>query len=531
MKALALTLGHNSSAIYIDDGYIVAGYEEERLNGIKASSVFPEMAINNLRYFYDIPDDVKVCVSHWFLDGKLPSSNKYWAPSVIKHFFPNNEIISVNEEFTHHDAHMMSAEVFAGDDFPYSHHIFVVDGFGTLGECYSVYEVNGPAIELKFRVHGFKHSIGLFYQYATAYCGMTMHQHEYKMLAYETHMNELAPCPYKMRDINEYIDAFSDAHIWVGKQVKETQLESLESIQSTVNIYLDFFLDFAKQAILGDPQEPRNKRILVSYFTQRHTENVLRTLFNDFKPQNLIVVGGVFYNVKVNSMLADMTPGKFCAMPLAGDQGAGLGVYQNTFSDLKWPNNLNWGTRPSFDFNHNMSPDIRRGDVMEVGAELIIRGMVNVVRGAMEFGPRTLCNTSTLALPSPVNAKYINDMNARTNEMPFALVVTEEQARKLFVDIDKIHRSLGYMIITRKFKQGKHGNYLGGAHYYPFTDEYTCRPQITDDPFMVKLLDEFGPLINTSFNYHGQPIVYDQAQITYAHEKENETHKISTIIV
>jgi predicted NodU family carbamoyl transferase len=352
------------------------------------------------------------------------------------------------------------------------------------------------------------------------------------MLAYEVHMSELAPCPYKMRDIDDYIDKFSDSHLWTGRHVEETQLESLKSVQSAINIQLDLFISFIKgqKLTLGDPNESRNKRILVSYFTQRHTENVLRAMVNRVNPENLIVVGGVFYNVKVNSMLADLTPGKFCAMPLAGDQGAGLGVYQMMFKDLKWPGHLNWGIRPHFNFKDDTCKGIRHGDVMEVGAELIIRGMVNVVRGAMEFGPRTLCNTSTLAIPSPVNARYINDMNARTNEMPFALVVTEAQARKLFVDIDKIHRSLGYMIVTRKFKPGKHGNYLGGAHYYPFTDEYTCRPQITNDPFMVKLLDEFGPLINTSFNYHGQPIVYDQAQIAYAHTKENETFEVSTII-
>jgi predicted NodU family carbamoyl transferase len=148
----------------------------------------------------------------------------------------------------------------------------------------------------------------------------------------------------------------------------------------------------------------------------------------------------------------------------------------------------------------------------------------------MEFGPRALCNTSTLSLPTLQNAEFINKMNDRTNEMPFALVMTDGQAKDLFEDIDKIHRSLEYMIVTRRFKRGKQVGLEGGAHYYPLQDMYTCRPQITRDPLMVSLLEEFGPLINTSFNYHGQPIVYDQKTIEAAHENESKYYNITTIV-
>jgi hypothetical protein len=36
-------------------------------------------------------------------------------------------------------------------------------------------------------------------------------------------------------------------------------------------------------------------------------------------------------------------------------------------------------------------------------------------------------------------------------------------------------------------------------------------------------LEEFGPLINTSWNYHGVPIVMTTEQIIYTHTKERES--------
>jgi predicted NodU family carbamoyl transferase len=528
MQSLVLTLGHNSSAILVSDGRIIAGYEEERLTGIKSDSAFPEHAIRELTtLLHDIPDDVEVLVDHWFLDGELPLPNKYWKPDFLRFLFPNHKVIGLSG-VTHHDTHALSAEVFAGADFPKNHHTFVVDGFGTFGECYSVYEGD----RLVKRSIGFGKSIGLFYQYATAFCGMKMHQHEYKMLAYETHINEIIPCPYRIRLLNSLIDQYSHLFDPFGPEVIETSLSSLDFIRSRVdNVLNSYMLQVRHESmIIGSVSDERNIRILVAYFTQRLAENVLRRVFYEFKPENLIVVGGVFYNVKLNSMLCDMTPGKFCAMPLAGDQGAGLGLYQHIHGDLVWPNHLFWGTRRPFVDNH-VSGLVVSDHIDTIKAQLYINGVVNVVRGAMEYGPRTLCNTSTLALPSLDNAATINRMNDRTNEMPFALVVTEAQANTLFEDLDKVHKSLEYMIVTRRFRRGHQTGLEGGAHYYPLEDLYTCRPQVTSEPMMVDLLNEFGPLINTSFNYHGQPIVFSQEQIERAHMNERMEFPITTVVM
>jgi carbamoyltransferase len=241
------------------------------------------------------------------------------------------------------------------------------------------------------------------------------------------------------------------------------------------------------------------------------------------------VTGGVFLNVKVNSLLADLTPGKFCAMPLAGDQGAGLGVYRRYLGDLKWPDHLFWGIRDAM--TSTVGGIINQGTIELVKDEIIDKGMVNLVRGSVEFGPRALCHTSTLALPNKNNVEEINQMNGRDTIMPMALVCTERQARDLFEDVGKVHKSLEYMIVTRRFKKSRHIGLDGGALWYPRTDEYTCRPQTTKDPLMMELLEELGPLINTSFNVHGVPIVFTQAQIEASHIYENQRSQITTILM
>lgn len=531
MRSLVLTLGHNASAILVDDGLIYAGFEEERLSGIKSDSQFPLWSIMRLRELYSIPRYVKTCVGHWFLDGQLPLDDpKHWRPDLIRQLFPDTEILSLNPSFTHHDSHLESAEVFVGDDFPSDHHVFVMDGFGTQGEVISVYHVKDKTADKVLGIYGFHNSLGLMYQYATAFCGMKPHQHEYKMLAYEAHIDEVVG---DTSIIDVWIDEVSH-HSFKSliNQRPESQLPNLMNYRDEVYHILQNYLDYIglNRLNYADLSLIRNRRIAVSYFVQRHVENVVRDIFTIINPTNLVVTGGLFLNVKVNSMLCDMVPGKFSAMPLAGDQGAGLGVYQHHFGDLKWPGHLFWGQRDEI-IKTNVHGIVINGGIEDLRSQLYGNGMVNLVRGPMEFGPRTLCHTSTLAIPTMENTVRINQMNGRTTEMPFGLVVTQKQAEVLFKDIDKVHKSLEYMILTRDFQKGRQMGLEGGAHHYPLQDRYTCRPQITYDHVMFNLVSEFGPLINTSMNVHGQPIVYDQKQIEYAHMKERETFPITTVIM
>lgn len=530
MYSLAISLGHNSSAVLIEDGRVVGGYEEERFTGKKADSIFPGHSILELRKRFDLPKDTDCYIGHWFIDAQLPGTNKYWDPEFLREIFPNGSIDSLSSDFTHHDSHLESAMVFAGSGFADRYHAVVADGFGSFGECISIYEVHGGAYRLLHRVFGFEKSLGMLYQYATAFMGMQMHNHEYKMLAYEVHLPEVLE-PWEIDLLKEMIFDTSIDYIRKTRNLAltsefdpVTKIEALPNVQEHINSILS---DVLRKLDMMEATQ-YDKRVVISYFVQHVVEAVMTSYVGLYNPTNLLVVGGLFYNVKLNHMLADSVQGKFCAMPLAGDQGAALGVYQAYKGDLVWPDNLAWGHRDLdmdlHDLPQGMHLVTHEHDMWNMIAKnLRNKGWVNIVRGPMEYGPRALCNTTTLAIPDTTIAMDINRANARTMEMPFAPVMTAAQAHAKFHNISRIHKSLEYMIVTRAYLPGEAGSMRGAAHYYPEEKIFTGRPQITSDPMMVSLLEEFGPLVNTSFNFHGVPIVRSPEQIIDTHVRQWQT--------
>lgn len=536
--SLVLTLGHNASAIAVEDGNIIAGYEEERFTGKKSDSSFPIQAITRIRDIAQVEKFDDICIGHWFTAGQLVES-KYADFSYLESLVADKaDIHSIEDGFTHHDSHMLSAEVFAHHyGIPLQHTAVVADGFGTFGECISIYQVTGSSRRLLNRYFGFDKSLGLLYQYATAFLQMKMHNHEYKMLGYEAHIDSVLGSELKQR-LHELIH--KEATAWIKNTMNNpismthdplVNTAALAQTQNSINEILMNVLDEI------DPDEKLDlyeKRVVISYFVQALVESVMCSIIGLYKPSALVVSGGLFYNVKLNHLLANMVD-KFCVMPLAGDQGAGLGVYQNVHGDLTWPGHLFWGIR-NLDQSHEGSGLITTNDTdfaLEVmHTQLRKRGFVNVVRGAMEFGPRSLCNTATLALPTLESVDVINRMNDRTTIMPMAPVMSAEQANHYLEGCDKIVGSLDYMVVTRNVKVGLEDKMLGASHYYPASNTHTCRPQIiSEDDWVSQLTYEFGPLINTSFNYHGVPIVFDKASIEYSHKQQNKVAEIKTVVI
>lgn len=534
--SLAISLGHNSSAVLIDqDGNITGGYETERFNEIKSSSAFPTEPMfrllddNNLK-----PDDVDVYIGHWFTSGELPSvTTKHCNWEILQKF---NGVYSLSSDFTHHDSHLESALVFAGEEFG-DCKIFVMDGFGTMGESISIYTNTPFGYKLELRVFGYRNSLGLLYQYATDFMGMKMNNHEYKILAYEVHIDEIGVNKDSL-DIDAQTYAREILQRIFEKKF-EKDFDPLVNVSALLEVQTQIkkFLQDALTAANVDLNNLQHRRIATAYIVQQIVERVVLQLRKLFPSDNLLLVGGLFYNVKLNSMLCD-TAKKFCVMPIAGDQGAALGVYQYHLGNLKWPGHAFWGVRNLQDMQSNnglIVVDYEDDALHHIESEIGRIGFVNLVRGAMEFGPRALCHTSTLALPTLDVTSIVNQVNNRTAEMPMAPVVTQKQAREIFKDVDKVHKSLEYMILTREYRSNLRAHeMLGAAHFYPDTAVYTGRPQITNDPLMKTLLNNHGPLVNTSLNYHGVPIVFEEGSIVNTHNAQRANRPdldIKTIVI
>ena len=201
MPDLVLSLGHNSSSILVDDNKILCGYEEERFSGIKSDSHFPIKSMLAIRKFF--PEEFEninnIYISHWETYGDVTKmSKKHFNEDQLNTIFNNNvpKIISHNSPmFTHHDAHMVASKIYAEKD---TDNYIVADGFGNFNEVLSIYSRD----QLIFRAHGYGKSLGLWYQYTTAFLGLKMNQDEYKLLGYEAHIQKvISKCELSISDL------------------------------------------------------------------------------------------------------------------------------------------------------------------------------------------------------------------------------------------------------------------------------------------------------------------------------------------
>ena len=552
--ALMLTLGHNSSAVYFD-GKKAVGYEEERLNRIKSSSAYPRLAIEEIEKNIKIEPGSHVFVSHWFdrLDFDK-SSNKYFDKQHFDALVAKYSLqkVVLSEDFTHHDAHAWSAVSFLRNKWQEKHtalvspgdkfHVIAADGYGTFQEVFSVYEfdANDPASRLKLieRFHGYKYSLGLMYQYATSYCGMKENQDEYKFLGYETHVTSLlsqdsikllqALALQKSTQMFESMATSPDCRTTDWRDPKS--LVNLGDLTETKKYWIDHFDEVLSAVSPG--VSGRNLRIIVGHYIQELIEGVVSRMIERHSAKHLALAGGIFYNVKLNNRALHEATGLFSVVPLAGDQGCGIGMYEAYVGGFEW-GDLKWGPRPEF---ANWQSQISEEDFAKYGdhikyysgedkalavgdtvAALESDDLVNVVKSRMEFGPRALCSTTTLAIPTSSNVEIINDLNERDTVMPMAPVMLNDVVESFFDTSysDRVVGSDRFMILTYDYVSPDLENYGGIAHKYPGVAVWSGRPQLIDsnDTFMTAVLTKIRPrskaLINTSFNAHGRPIVYD----------------------
>lgn len=551
MRDLLLTLGHNASAVLIEDGHVLNAYEAERLTGVKSDSRFPIAAIEALversgcRAGGTAFDRVYVC--HWDPANEVEGmKSKYWDRSVFRKDMPI--IAQENLGLTHHDAHAHSALAFAGDDFPkHDAGILVIDGFGNIAEHMSYYRLNDGGVPMLIkRMYGYSTSLGLMYQYATAFLGMKMHEDEYKLLGYgarvgglDLDMSNIETIAMKRsRQLLNSLRGFPDHRYTVN-------LDNLPRVQSMWN---QIFTSMLSDAGFSGSFESEEARVLLGYMVQRVLENVVLNWLNTEvgMPQNLICTGGVFYNVALNRAILNQIRGKLCVMPLAGDQGNALGLwsFHNRGQDLDF-GDLCWGVRrlePLFG-NPDALPDglyCYEKDSPEVAQlirdELSNTGFVNIVRDRMEFGPRALCNTTTLARADDPNVvDEINRINGRNSVMPFAPVIWHEHLYKAFPNAEKLHKSEKFMICAVDYNPTI-GKMFPGAALVNAAGKITGRPQSYAPKYegdsVGAVVKDHGILINTSFNVHGVPIVCDMEHIVHSHQYQRERNtKVITIVI
>jgi carbamoyltransferase len=263
---------------------------------------------------------------------------------------------------------------------------------------------------------------------------------------------------------------------------------------------------------------------LVEQVTLTSLQKVLRHAPN----RRLGLSGGLFANVKLNRFLAENLELDeiFIAPPMSDDGlslGAGLDFLLQRDGLPTWLDrrhrldDLYWGRDYDGDIDRVLArePGIVRAEATSVdgAAARLADGQIGAVyTGRMEFGPRALGARSILANPSRRAVHdELNRRLSRTEFMPFAPVVTEADAPRVF-DITPLNAyACRFMTITTDVRPEWRERIQAVVHV-----DGSARPQIVGreaNPLYYDILVEFTrrtgipALVNTSFNVHEEPIV------------------------
>ncbi|MTD55689.1 carbamoyltransferase family protein [Amycolatopsis pithecellobii] len=523
---------HDASACLLQEGQTLAAVEEERLNRLKKTDLFPVRAIQEC---LDIAgktlssiDAVCYYFEESFLDVALNKNYlanrdqkiKYARARIVEHLkssfdfdLPDDKLFFV----PHHVAHASSSFVRSGFRDAL---VVVIDG---AGEDHSGTIFNASAAGLKpLATHSARNSLGAFYLHGTQMLGYTFGD-EYKVMG-------LAPYGDKGR----YGEIFES--LFTLKPNGDYTLENTRDLNIGLTGY-----NFIAPAFLNAGFFPRRRN---EPFTQLHADfaaglqatlekiilHVLKYWSQELSNPNLCFSGGVAHNSTLNGAIlaSNMFP-KVFVHPASHDAGSAEGAA------LAVESKLSKGSLPHLRITTaSLGPDIgspaaissrldswtdviefhRADDIVEESAGLLAEGaVIGWVQGRSEFGPRALGNRSILADARPgENKAKINDMvKKRESYRPFAPAVTSNAAKKYF-DLPTPVADYRYMSFVVPVAEAYQSTLRATTHI-----DHTARVQIVyNDGYnelFHRLITRFGQLtgvpvlLNTSFNNNFEPIV------------------------
>lgn len=525
---------HQSAAVLIKDGVLVAGAEEERFTRVKYDKRFPESAIEyclktagitlaDVQYagFYWQPWK-GLLKRVWWLFRYFPRSLQMLSGAkegrgslevLCEHFSIPFKLRKRGFKGTfhfvdHHMAHAASAFFVS----PYERAaIFTTDFCGE--DCTTMLAV-GTGNTIRPLARSFlPHSLGLFYAALTQFLGYKINADEYRVMG-------LAPYGTK-----KYTSIFSSMVKFVqGKIVVD-------------NSWFDYHLGgervYSKKWIqaLGVPCSDENSVESGEY--KHHAasgQGVLDSVFVDIgtwlqkhtQEKNLCMAGGVALNSVSNGKLKRAGVfGNIWVQPASYDPGCALGVcFYIWHHTLQKPRSFvmehaYWG--PEYSHEQMKAAAEAHGlevrtceDIEKVTATFLSEGkVVGWYQGRMEWGPRALGNRSILADPRREEMKEVVNRKIKFREpyRPFAPAVLEEDTAVYF----DIEGTSPYMTMVCPVKKEKQNAIPAVTHI-----DGSARIQTVSkatNPRFWKLINAFKEItgesvvMNTSFNVKGEPIV------------------------
>ena len=455
MRILGVQDGHNASAVLLVDGQIVAGVQEERFRNQKNYFGFPEHAIAWVLQAggLDVQDVDVVAVASvhqprtfdtrrirdvfrkeqeqfsrsrilWF-GRSTPLYELYrWRLKTerINAFKKAGFAESKLRFVDHHTCH--AAAAYFGSPWRDSVLVLTVDGGGDkLAATVSV--GSGSSLE-RVGATPDTDSVGNIYSRVTFMLGFVPWEHEYKVIGMAPYASEVHSARLK-KSLESCIALSPKNPLVFERRIPEPTSLVCRRLQTSFR-----FERF--DHIAGAIQS----------FTEELVVGWVRAAISRTGIRKLALAGGVFMNVKVNKLIAEIPEVEdVFVFPSCGDESSAVGAAYSVYVDEsgKTPDPIGpiyWG--PEFteaDEEEVLKEAARDGsfeyeyvvDIEDAIVDLLLNHkIVARVAGRMEFGARALGNRSILADPSDlVNVQVINRMiKMRDFWMPFAPVVLAE---------------------------------------------------------------------------------------------------------
>jgi len=556
-------LYHDSAAVLLKEGDIVAAAQEERFTRLKNDHRFPEQAIEFcLKQGGITPSDLDAIAFYEkpitkfsrMLETYLAIAPRGWRtfPRVMSSWLSEKIQIkqTLGEIFSnpgtkcpiffaqHHESHAASA--FYPSPFEEAA-ILTIDGVGEWATT-TLASGKGKHIEILKEIR-FPHSLGLLYSTITAFCGFRVNSGEYKLMG-------LAPYGRAV-----YADILRENVIQIHED-------------GSFHLNLDYFgflssdqMDHPRlHGLLGgpprQPDTPMEERFMdIAASIQAITEEIMIKLAQHARTvtghRNLCLAGGVALNCVGNGkILKEGVFERLWIQPAAGDAGGALGAALAIYHQQNERKSIPPSTPKNIDSMHGalLGPEYDQGSIDRVlqkegatyqtfteepellshVASWLDQGLVvGWMQGRMEFGPRALGNRSILGDPrsSTMQSLINRKIKYRESFRPFAPSILQERAEEFF---QLQGQASPYMLMVAPTQESirlpagdeKHG--LERLHALRSTlpavthVDDSARVQSvseTTNPLFYRLLKTFEKqtgcpaLINTSFNVRGEPIV------------------------
>ncbi len=486
---------HDSAAVLIVNGEIVAAVQEERLNRIKNTSVFPVKAIQFCLSQHEIDlesVDAVVFYDKPFLKFERLLENFYanvpkglsaflkflpeWSQKKIflkkeirrelAELYPNSKRKIELLFSSHHLSHAASAFY----PSPYNEAaILTIDAVGEWATA-SIGHGAGAKIELLKEMH-FPDSVGLLYSSFTYFLGFKVNSGEYKLMGLS---------PYGIGDSEEtkkfvekikssLVEIFEDGSI----RLNQAYFKYRHALRMINQSRWEKLFGITKRKEGGTlNQQHANLALAIQQVTEEIILKMAKTAKELTGSSNLCLAGGVALNCVANGKLKES--GLFAnvwVQPAAGDAGGALGAALAVFYAHNPSVNLKSNNNQDLMHGALLGPEISNKQIEEycnengvkpsvfansndlcqyVAEQLFANKIVGWINGRSEFGPRALGARSILASPLALDMQSKLNLAVKFREdfRPFAPIMLKEEAAKYY----DVEHPAHYMQFVHKIK-------------------------------------------------------------------------------